>query len=293
MTCHNREEKTLLCLGALTSQIKITQHYISIYLVDDGSSDGTTEKIRSIYPNVNLIQGTGSLYWGGGMALAYNIASTNNYDYYLWLNDDTELYNQAIYSLLKCEESHLQSQLTKAIIVGSTCDDEEKHTTYGGRAKSSFWQRTSFKIIPCSNNVQRCDTMNGNCVLIPCEIAKELQNIDHFFIHVMGDFDYGLRAKKLGYDILIAPKHIGQCNRNSERGTFNDNTLTSLTRMKHMLSIKGMPLKAWLVFTFRHTGLFWPIYFIWPYSKVAVNAIYNDIKAILIKIYQRNRGNKY
>ena len=38
MTCHNRRELTLKCLGLLLSQIGEDAR---VYLVDDGSTDGT------------------------------------------------------------------------------------------------------------------------------------------------------------------------------------------------------------------------------------------------------------
>ena len=48
------------------------------------------------------------------------------FDYYLWLNDDTYLFNTAIKELLKTQRNGAE------IIVGSVCDPVTKHRTYGG-----------------------------------------------------------------------------------------------------------------------------------------------------------------
>ena len=101
ITCHNRRDTTLSCLKALYQQDVI----IDVFLVDDGSSDGTTEAINSYYPDVNVIEGNGNLYWGGGMRLAFAEAMKHSYSYYLWLNDDTLLEPQAINNLLDIRQS--------------------------------------------------------------------------------------------------------------------------------------------------------------------------------------------
>lgn len=33
---------------------------------------------------------------------------------------------------------------------------------------------------------------------------------------------------------------------------------------------KGLPWRSWLIFTRRHTGVMWPLYFAWPYAKLLV-----------------------
>ena len=64
MTCHNRRETTLRCLRGLPSDVEV-------YLVDDGSTDGTDEAVKATFPKVNVIRGTGNLYWAKGMELAW------------------------------------------------------------------------------------------------------------------------------------------------------------------------------------------------------------------------------
>ena len=74
ITSYNRREKTLTCLKNLMEQDEIPGLQLSIYLVDDNSSDGTTEAVRSHYPSVNIIKGTGQLFWAGGMRTAWREA---------------------------------------------------------------------------------------------------------------------------------------------------------------------------------------------------------------------------
>ena len=101
IVCHNRKEKTIKCLQKLYSQKNIENIKFKVFLVDDGSSDGTEHAISQSFPDVVIIKGNGNLFWAGGMRIAWNSAKKKQYDYYLWLNDDVFLYNNFLESCLK------------------------------------------------------------------------------------------------------------------------------------------------------------------------------------------------
>jgi GT2 family glycosyltransferase len=155
MTCHNRCNFTLSCLEALYEQ-KIN---FRVYLVDDGSSDSTSEAVKKNYPEVKIIQGDGNLFWVGGMRLAFAAAIEDDCDYYLWLNDDTILKPNAIENLLKISD-RLEAQGDRnSIIVGSTQDPVTGKPTYGGAVRSKLWYSNKFEFLEPNTSLQQCDTM--------------------------------------------------------------------------------------------------------------------------------------
>ena len=272
ITCHNRRDTTLACLKALYQQDVI----IDVFLVDDGSSDGTTEAINGYYPDVNVIEGNGNLYWGGGMRLAFAEAMKHGYSYYLWLNDDTLLEPQALNNLLDIYNNLVKSGHTSSIVVGSTRDADTGKPTYGGAVQSKLWYTKKFEFIEPSQTYQKCDTFLGNCVLIPNLVATKLGNIDKAFVHTMGDLDYGLRAGKLGCSIWTAPGFVGTCSRNSMSGTWADNNLPFYKRLKKAFQPKSFPVKAWTTFCKRYSGIFWLIYWPLPYLRSIIG--YRDLR---------------
>ena len=273
MTCHNRRETTLSCLAALYRQ----ENDFDVYLVDDGSSDGTADAVNREYPQVRILQGDGNLFWVGGMRMAFAEAMENVHDYYLWLNDDTILEPQAISKLLEIYHELASQDKADSIVVGSTKDSATGEPTYGGAVKSKRWYSNKFEFLEPKQELQECDTMYGNCVLITHSVATKVGNIDSGFIHSLGDLDYGLRARKLGCSIWVAPEYIGTCSQNSVSGSWVDLDLSIYERLEKVLDRKAFPLQAWTKFTKRHSGSLWFLYWFLPYIRAVVG--YKDFNA--------------
>ena len=119
MTCHNRREQTLACLSAVAASRLAPSCSLKVYLVDDGSTDGTSLAVRERFGDVQLIPASGDLYWNRGMHLAFRTAMLDRCDAYLWLNDDTILYRDGISRLIATWQS--QAGAESCIVVGSTC----------------------------------------------------------------------------------------------------------------------------------------------------------------------------
>ena len=264
MTVYNRKEKTLACLAALFHQEKLGEEFdISVYLTDDGSMDGTAGAVRERYPEVNILTGSGDLYWNKGMHLAFGEALKGDHDFYLWMNDDTNLFQHALTSLLEISTKFQH----KAIIAGSIKDPDTNQWSYGGVIKKEKIRPLKFTPVMPSNSPKPIDTMNGNCVLIPNAVAKILGNLDPAFTHGMGDRDYGLRARKHGINIYLAPGYYGYCKRNPTI----EYSKSIKDYFKTKLSKKQLPFKEYAKFAKRHAGPFWPIYTISPYIREIIN----------------------
>lgn len=273
LTCHNRCEKTIACLDALFLCSLPEGYSLDVLLVDDGSTDGTSEATRKRFPLVKVIKGDGNLYWNGGMRIAFDAAMKRSFDYYLWLNDDTMLYPQSLLTLIKTATERQVIDGKSVIVVGSTQDGRDGQQTYGGVNRAGQLKPTAFVKVAPQNIAVRCETMNGNCVLIPNQIARAVGGMEHKFAHAMGDLDYGLRAGYAGYQIWVMPSYAGTCSNNSSEGSFNDASLSVSERLRKMKQPKGLPLTSWRVFTQRHAGVLWPLYWLWPYAKVLLNGV--------------------
>ncbi len=273
LTCFNRREKTLDALAALGRQETRIPRRVHIILVDDASKDGTAEAVRQQFPEVELLSGDGTLFWNGGMRKAFARAREIGFDYYLWLNDDTFLFPDCIDKLLAASQ-WLASTGRTAIVTGSTCDPTTRLRTYGGIHR--IWRWNGFRdvpVVPGEQDTVACSTMNGSCTLVPSAVVERLGILDPHYTQQFGDFDYGFRAVRAGFEVHVAPGFVGTCTANSRVGTWRDTSAGLRRRWKHLMSPKGLPPRDWWVFTSRHTGYLWPLYFLWPYIKVPVSSL--------------------
>jgi GT2 family glycosyltransferase len=260
LTCFNRRDTTLACLARLYAQTALDDVELATYLVDDGSSDGTGAAVRHHYPQVNVLQGDGKLFWCGGMRLAWEEAFKGEYDHYLWLNDDTMLYPDALQRILATADRMGNGEGRGLIVVGSTQDPTTGESTYGGIVKQS---RISvlFELVEPRSEPVRCETFCGNCVLVPGAVAQRLGNLSRSFTHQLGDFDYGLRAAAAGVACWVAPGHVGTCSAHEIAGSHLDATLPLRDRVPLMRRPSGPPpVREWMIFMKRHSGWRWPLY---------------------------------
>jgi GT2 family glycosyltransferase len=206
ITCHNRREKTLACLTSLLAQAG-PHVRIHVVLVDDGSSDGTADAIAELLPEVEVIAGSGNLYWAGGMAVAERRVQEASWDYLLWLNDDVTLASGAIGALIETSAAR-----SDAIVVGLVEDPVTHLPSYGALAKSG---QGPLDFAPAgATESGEFAAFNGNVVLIPVAIRRALGPIDGALGHAYADIDYGLRATAAGFSIVQTPGPVGTCVRN-------------------------------------------------------------------------------
>ena len=205
VTVYNRCGVTIQGLRRLYAAIGVmpNDYLFDIYLTDDGCTDGTGEAVAAEFPDIDIIKGDGSLFWGGGMRLAWNAAieSDMDYDYYLWFNDDSELYDSALNIIFDCSSDD-------CIVTGAFCDSSNK-PSYGGRNRND-------QILEPNGVTQEVYMMNGNLVLVPHAIYAAIGNITPRFVHGGGDFDYGFRAQKAGYKVLLSKDYVGVADRHDE-----------------------------------------------------------------------------
>ena len=244
LTVHNRKQSTLRCLKRLFEQKVPSGYSLDVYLTDDGCTDGTPEAVKAEYPQVNIVCGDGTLFWNRGMYAAWEAAEkAKNYDFFLWLNDDTYPYDCMLCELCfaaECTEN-------KAIIVGATQDTVRKRLTYGGRVDN--------KVVVPDGSLKEVECFNGNIVLVPRTVYQAIGNLDYYYTHSKGDFDYGLRARKARIDIYQVGQVLGECDAHASLDKWCNPKVPLPQRWKALPRPNGMPPKETFHFERIHYGL--------------------------------------
>lgn len=261
MTCFNRKEKTIKCLEALYKNKLLTSYSFEIYLVDDGCTDGTNQVVCEQFPDVHVIKGTGNLFWNGGMRLAWTSALECEFDYYIWLNDDSIIYSDALSRMIEAYNQLFVAGKKPGAVLGTMVEPKTKKPTYGGRNCNSRFNPLSFgDVLKPHNTSIECDFVNGNFTLIPDVSVKEIGILSESFTHGMGDYDYGLRLKKAGLTCWVGPGIYGDCETNSEVGSVKDKSISVKERAIKMNNISQLPpVNEWMHFVRLHGGFIWPL----------------------------------
>jgi GT2 family glycosyltransferase len=272
LTCHNRKEKTLQCLKALYEQHGLgTDFFAEVFLVDDASIDGTAAAIKIQYPSVNIIQGNGKLYWNQGMRLAWKTAAeTKDYDFYFWLNDDTILDTNALANLIEIYKK-ATGLGQKEVIITTACRAEFNNDSfsYGGRTEAG-------PVYP-NGDLQECKYINGNAVLIPKVVFKELGNLSNDYTHGMGDYDYGLRALEAKFSLYTTKRYLATCHPNEGIPGWCNPSIPLKKRWELLHSPRGLNINEYLKFRKKFWGDKWIIYAIKAYAKMISPQLYQYI----------------
>ncbi len=210
LACHNRRALTVRAITTFARAAKAAGGADADFTVfDDGSTDGTAEALAALDLPVVRIVGDGSAFWSRSMAEAeaYVLHACDDDGYVVWLNDDVELDGGDFLEVALAAAKSVPA----AILVGAMRDPGTGQLSYSGHRSGGIHP---LKLVPVEPNgtLQSIDTFNGNLVLVPMRIARELGGIDGLLSHFGADTDYGFRAGERGFKVfLLLPRFVGSC----------------------------------------------------------------------------------
>jgi GT2 family glycosyltransferase len=211
---HNRKELTLQCLRSLqcADQSGLDVHVV---VVDDGSTDGTSEAIRQQFPLVEIIAGDGNLWYTAGTNRGIQAALARRPDYILAINDDQVFHGQALQRLVHCA-----GQNKKSVIGALLLDwDRPEHVMATGVRWSTWyggWRHPqSLTAWDVPKGAWEVEIIVGNCVLYPTEAIEQVGLMNEKEIPMYGDAEYTPRMRRAGWKLLIEPRAYVWCQPNT------------------------------------------------------------------------------
>lgn len=203
---HNRREITLKCLEQLQTQ-RLDDVSLDIVVIDDGSSDGTSEEILKQYPSVKLEKGDGNLWWAGGVNRGLQHAVDGEYKFAYLVNDDNVLEPDTLNTLYKhavkvpnaiCTSLVVDAQDHRTVLnAGFTYKGLLRKITPNGRGRQSSEFVESIMV----------DLIGSRSTLVPrsCLERTGLFNRTKFPQH-FSDLEYFARARSQGFFLFVVPQ---------------------------------------------------------------------------------------
>lgn len=199
---HNYYENTRGCLENLVGQ---SYKRLEIIVVDDGSQDGTAQKVAAAFPGVKVIQGDGTLWWAGStnLGIKYALNTADSGDYVLTLNNDTAFDEHYIARLVQRAKENDRS------IIGSLAVSAENPMRVVDSGVRVNWRTARFTDLPCDitahlHGIHEVDVLPGRGTLFPIAVYQTVGLYDEKRLpHYGADYEFTWRAKKHGYKLLI------------------------------------------------------------------------------------------
>lgn len=281
LTCYNRKEKTISCLKSFYKAVEFFnfKSNFDIFLVDDGSTDGTTYEIKKLFPMVNIISGSGDLFWSGGMRLAWKtaLAQDKDYDSFILLNDDVILIPNFLSDLLLTHEFCLKQYNQSGIYVSSTKDRLSSKISYGGTLIAHWSFKIKSKLVEPSNIPIPCTMANANILMVTKSVVEKIGIIDDRYIHQFGDYDYTLVASKNAIPVLVCPGFGGYCSDDHGNSWLKPNSSLK-KRINYLYSPLGLSYKEQIYYLKKNFKYQFPYYFTMLWLKTLFPVIWDKYK---------------
>jgi len=206
------------CIAAVERETTSIPH--DIWVVDNGSSDGSTAMLRRDFPHVRVIESPVNL----GFARANNLAMQRSAGrYLLLLNTDALVQPGSVQALLQVAEAAPRAGVVGAHLLNPDGTFQASHTRF-----PTLWQE--FLILSTlgrrlvrpwypshgpeeTKGPQRVEYVEGACMLVRREALAEVGGLDEGYFMYAEEVDWCKRMRAAGWEVWYAPAakvvHIG------------------------------------------------------------------------------------
>ena len=200
----NRRQDTLACLGSIADSTYPNQKTI---VLDNSSTDGSVESIRSAFPQVRIVELVQNLGYAGNNNLGIKEALSMGADWIYVLNEDTILAPDCTEKLVSAADADSRTGIAGPMVYHH---EEPGVIQSAGVMLNGKWR--SYHLgqneedhgqFPAPRPV---DCVSGCAMLVRRKLIEQVGMLDERFYYYWEETEWCIRAKKNGWNILQVPE---------------------------------------------------------------------------------------
>lgn len=213
----NGLKDTLECLES-TKNLNIKNFSVLTVVVDNASTDGSQEKLRTI-KDIKLLENNKNLGYSGGNNIGIQYAISSGADYICILNNDVKVDKNLLVNFISSANKDILSPKIYFY------PGQEFHKTWYKKQDIGkvFWYAGGYidwdNVIGSHRGVDEVDSgqfdsessidyATGACIFAKTEVFKKVGLFDEKYFLYLEDMDFSVRAKKAGYKITYQPSAV-------------------------------------------------------------------------------------
>lgn len=201
-------------LDCLKSVFELDYPNFNVLVVDNGSADDSVARIRTVYPDVEILETGENLGYAEGNNVGIRYALDGRPDFILVLNNDTQAQPNLLTEMVHEAERSVDIGMVgpkmyffnpsdMIFAAGSMID-----WCRGGLIQRGIWQRESRTGTLFSEHAEDVDFIVGCATLVRRQVIEEIGMLDPSYYLNFEDVEWCVRAKKAGFRICYTPSAI-------------------------------------------------------------------------------------
>ncbi len=204
----NGRDDTLACLGSLRG---ITYGHLRVIVVDNGSTDGSAEAIRSLYPEVVVVETGQNLGFAGGNNVGMQEALKLGADFVLLLNNDTVVPPNLVDAFAAAARRFPDAGVLAAKIYYLSDRDRIWYAGARWRRGAATFEHLHQGTVDDGGPPGVATDTEYPCgcgMFVRSSVLRDVGLLEEDYFLLFEDADWGYRCRKVGYRCLVIPEAI-------------------------------------------------------------------------------------
>lgn len=201
----NNIKDTTECLESVR---KINYSNYKVVIVDNGSTDGSPEKIRMLSPEITLIKNKQNMGYAGGNNIGIKYALENGADHILLLNNDTIVDPEILSSFVWAADAYPDAGIfggkvyyySKPTVIWFTAGKWDK-----GKGKFHHIGEDCSDRADSYGDVAETDFICGCALFFRKKVAETIGLLEPKYFLMFEETDWCYRARKEGFKSIYVP----------------------------------------------------------------------------------------